>query len=151
MLKNLLPFVLFVSLVVLAACNRKVATESNAAPLLTGTWELREDQRGMMPTRQHEPGSGTRYQFTQTDYEYFVEGALDKKGTYKVEADPTVEKEVGLQLPAGQFTHRIVFDDDTTATKTFFRVAGDTLVFLSGFFPVDGGSRFTYLKISGKE
>ena len=58
MLKNLFPFVLFVGLVVLAACNRKVATESNGSPALAGTWELREDQRGMMPTRQHEPGIG---------------------------------------------------------------------------------------------
>lgn len=152
MLKNLFPFVLVLGLVVLLSCNRKVAAESSAgAAALAGTWELREDQRGMMPTRQHGPGSGNRYLFTEDAYEHIVDGALAKKGTYRVVADSTVQKEVGLQLPEGQFAQRIVFDDDTAATKTFFHLSGDTLVFLSGFFPVDGGSRYAYQKVPGNE
>lgn len=145
MQKNYHLFFWCLVLAAVVACTRKVNTETNA---LVGTWELREDQSGMIPTRQHAEGNGDRYRFTATTYERYRNGALEKSGTYRVEMDSTVQKEVGLALPPGEFTRRLVFEDDPAAPKTFFQLNGDTLVFLSGYFPTDGGSRFTYRKIA---
>lgn len=148
MQKKYLLFVGCVLLAVVVACTRKVNTEPSN---LVGTWELREDQSGMIPTRQHAEGNGDRYRFTATTYERYRNGALEKSGTYRVEADSTVQKEVGLQLPAGEFTQRIVFEDEPSAPKTFFQRNGDKLVLISGYFPTDGGSRHTYQKVAGNE
>ncbi|HEV7329953.1 MAG TPA: hypothetical protein VGN63_02840 [Flavisolibacter sp.] len=152
MQNKFLPFIFSFVLVIVVACNRKVNSENKtSAAALIGTWELREDQSGMIPTRQHPEGNGDRYRFTATTYERYQNGALEKSGVYRVELDSTVQKEVGLQLPPGEFTHRIVFEDDPSAPKTFFQLNGDKLVLLSGYFPTDGGSRYTYQRITGNE
>jgi hypothetical protein len=132
------------------ACNRKVNTETAEAAALVGTWELREEQSGMIPTRQHPEGNGDRYRFTATTYERYRNGALEKSGEYRVEMDSTVQKEVGLQLPPGEFTQRIIFEDEPSAPKTFFQRNGDKLILVSGYFPTDGGSRHTYQKVPKK-
>jgi hypothetical protein len=139
---------LCVVLVLVIACNRKVNTEAAEEATLIGKWELREEQSGMIPTRQHPEGKGDQYRFTATTYERYRNGALEQSGVYRVVVDSTAQKEVGLELPPGEFARRIVFEDDTAAPKTFFQLNGDTLVFLSGYFPTDGGSRFTYRKIA---
>lgn len=148
MQKKYLLFFGCVLLAVVVACTRKVNTETSS---LVGTWELREEQSGMIPTRQHAEGNGDRYRFTASTYERYRNGALEKSGTYRIEADSTVQNEVGLQLPAGEFTQRIIFEDEPSAPKTFFQRNGDKLVLLSGYFPTDGGSRYTYQKVAGNE
>jgi hypothetical protein len=50
-----------------------------------------------------------------------------------------------LELPRNQFTHRLIFERDTTG-KTFIDVRGDSLEVVAGFFPVDAGSRRVYVK-----
>lgn len=138
---------LFASLMLLPFCNRKTASQIDFSPAqLVGTWELRESQSGMIPTAQHAPGNGNRYRFTETTYEQYTDGRLVKTGAYRVVMDTTAQKELGLVLPAGQFTHCIVFDNDPAAAKTFFQLSGSRLILLSGFFPTDGGSRLTYEK-----
>ena len=145
--KRLFLLCLFASLALLPFCNRKTATQMNFDPAqLLGTWELRESQSGMIPTAQHAPGNGNRYRFTETTYEQYADGNLVKSGAYRVVKDTTAQTEVGLVLPAGQFTHRIIFNDDPTAAKTFFQLSAGKLILLSGYFPTDGGSRLTYEK-----
>ena len=138
---------LFLFCAVLAAvfaCNRKVNTEAADAAALIGTWELREEQSGMMPTRQHPEGNGDRYRFTAITYERYRNGALEKSGEYRVQMDSTVQKEVGLQLPPGEFTQRIIFEDEPSAPTIFFdRTFGMRILFF-GYFRTDGGSRYTY-------
>jgi hypothetical protein len=135
------------ALTLLMGCNKKThpGTEGSTAQLV-GTWELREAQSGMIPNMQHAPGNGNRYQFTETAYEQYTNGDRVKSGAYQVVTDTTVQKEVGLELPAGQFTHRIIFDNDPSATKIFFQISAGKLLLLSGYFPTDGGSRLTYEK-----
>ena len=54
--------------------------------------------------------------------------------------DATVMAETGLVIPSGQFTDRIVYDSDFVSHKTFIQISNNSLHFLTGFFPTDGGS-----------
>jgi hypothetical protein len=134
------------SMPLLFSCNAgKEAAHQRGTANLLGTWELREAQRGRMPARQLPPGSGDFFTFTKTGFEQVSNGIQSNSGAYLVMPDSTAFETVGLQLPPGQFTHRIVFKQDT-ADKTFIDVRGDTLILLTGFFPVDAGERRLYIK-----
>lgn len=150
--KGLFEICFVVLVLTVTCCNKQKKTvQDDAALRLLGTWELREVQAGMTPIAQHPAGNGNQYRFAETTYEKFENGNLQKSGTYRVVRDTTVVAEVGLVLPAGQFTNRIVFDSNLDTEKTFFGFESGKLVFLSGYFPTDGGSRRVYEKtITGK-
>lgn len=111
---------------------------------LVGNWELLEEQVGMTPVKNYAPGNGNRLEFTRTTYKRFSKGILMMSGNYTIVSDNTVLEETGLVLPDGEFDNRIIFNKDTIATKTFINITKDKLTLLSGFFPVDGGSRIIY-------
>jgi hypothetical protein len=113
---------------------------------LAGTWELRQAQGGMMPAATYPAGNGNLLKFTQTTYERYEKGSLQKSGSYQLVSDTTAAETVGLQLPAGQFNTRIVFDNDRNAQKTFVDLREGRLQVVSGFFPADGGSWQIYEK-----
>jgi hypothetical protein len=122
-----------------------MASESSSAPDLTGTWELVEAQNGMMPNRTYAEGNGNYFTFTANSFVQYRDGTLARKGTYSLVPDTTASAFVGLELPAGQFTHRIIFAGDTTE-KTFIALRGNEMTLVSGFFPVDSGSKQTFAK-----
>jgi hypothetical protein len=113
---------------------------------IVGSWELREEQNGMIPARTHAQGNGNIYKFSATSYERFSNGGIVKRGEYAVVGDSTAGEELGLAIPAGQFTNRIIFDNDSTSAKIFFAITNDSLTFLSGYFPTDGGSKSIYIR-----
>jgi hypothetical protein len=135
-------------LVLMCACSDKKLTsgETPANQTLVGSWELREAQNGMMPTATYPPGNGSRWAFTENTFEEFREGTRVRNGSYTLVADASVSETVGLELPSGQFTHRLVFNQDTTE-KPFIHLRADTLEMVQGFFPVDAGSRQVFVKV----
>jgi hypothetical protein len=147
MRKGFFEICFVVLVLVMACCSKQNSTvEDNNAVQLLGAWELRQVQAGMTPTTQYPVGNGNRYHFFETTYQHYTNGALQKSGTYRVVRDTTVQAEVGLVLPAGQFTGRLIFDNELSAKKTFFGFEEGKLVLLSGYFPTDGGSRWVYEK-----
>ena len=147
MIKPVVFLTCSVTIFILVACagKKEMATESAQLIDLTGTWELRQAQNGMMPTAQYEKGNGSFFRFTPSTFEHYQNDSLARSGSYSIERDTTVRASVGLELPAGQFTHRILFKSDTTE-KTFIDLRGDTLEMISGFFPVDAGSKRVFVK-----
>lgn len=113
---------------------------------LIGSWELQQVQAGMTPIIDYPSGNGSIYQFTDTTYSTFANGVLIKKGHYNITMDTTVSSEVGLVISSGQYTNRIIFDNDTLSKKIFFQISASKLSFLSGYFPIDGGSFSSYEK-----
>ncbi|MEO5681112.1 MAG: hypothetical protein ABIQ88_00660 [Chitinophagaceae bacterium] len=120
------------------------------ADFLTGVWELRQAQNGMIPSVDYAPGSGNIFTFSASRYQESNNGNLIKSGDYRLVKDGSVEAAVGLVLPPGQFTTRIIFDNDMAASKTFIEVTNTRLTMLSGYFPLDGGSNKVYEKIADK-
>jgi hypothetical protein len=104
----------------------------------------------MTPVKDYPPGNGTILKFSDSLYERYENGNLIKSGQYKLIMDTSVEAEVGLVIPPGQFTNRIVYDNDSASDKTFIEVSNNKLTFLSGFFPSDGGSDVSYERIIKK-
>lgn len=141
--------VLVVVIVVACKSQLKNGKSEDASPDLAGTWELREAQNGMIPTVQHAAGNGNRWQFSGNNFEQFADGNRVRQGSFTLVADSTVSASVGLELPVTAFTHRIIFTGDTTE-KTFVHLRGDTMEMVSGFFPVDAGSRQVYVRMAGK-
>jgi hypothetical protein len=114
---------------------------------IIGTWELRQTQNGMIPTIDYSPGNGNILIFSESGYEKYTNGNLIKSGHYALVRDVSAEAVVGLVIPSGQFTNRIIFDTDLASSKTFIEVSNNRLTLLSGFFPLDGGSNVSYERI----
>ena len=138
----------FLSLFVLSCDKEETNTDSNLLTIdrsaLKGSWELREIS-GMIVTN-YTKGNGNILHFEDSTYQHYRNGTIIKSGSYHLVKDTTVSTSTGLAITPGQFTHRIVFDNDLTEQKKFFEVYENKLVLLSGFFPVDAGSRSTYEK-----
>jgi len=114
---------------------------------IVGAWELRQTQNGMIPTINYSSGNGNILKFSNSTYEKYINNNLVKSGHYIIIEDTSAETEVGLVIPSGQFVHRIVYDNDFASRKTFIEISNNKLTFLSGFFPLDGGSNVLYQKI----
>jgi hypothetical protein len=134
-----------VIITVSGSCKKSNSGDDTAKSLL-GTWELSSSQASIIPTVNYPPGNGNLLKFTGSGYQSYTNGQLVKSGTYAVVADSTAETSTGALIPAGQFTHRIVYDGDNSGNKVFFQVTGSELRLVSGYFPVDGGSSRIYAK-----
>jgi len=130
----------------LNSCQKNKEERAVDTTQLTGTWELRQVQAGMIPATNLAAGNGNLLTFTETTYERFANGSLQKSGTYQLLHDTTATATVGLQLPAGQFNIRLVFDNDGSTQKTFIDLREGRLQVVSGYFPTDGGSWQVYEK-----
>ena len=89
-------------------------------------------------------GNGNIIKFSETNYEMYENGQLKKSGPYSVLEDTTVEETVCLVFPDGQFTNRIIYDNDYNASKIFLEISGNKLSFVSGCYAVDAGHRSEY-------
>ena len=139
-----------IAITVLSGSCKKDASKKDTGDTnrIIGSWELRQAQHGMIPTVDYASGNGNIIKFSVSGYEKYTNGNLIKSGQYDLIVDNSVETEVGLVISSGQFTRRIIFDRDLTAPKTFIEVANNKMTFLSGFFPLDGGSYVLYEKIA---
>ncbi len=142
-MKNILFLVL--SGIFFIGC-KKVSVDEGSVNLssIAGTWELRQAQNGMTPIINYSSGNGNILQFTDSTYKRYKDGNLTITGYYIIIRDNSVTTETGLAISPGQFISRIIFDGDVTSHKTFFEISNSNLTFLSGFFPVDGGSSIVY-------
>jgi hypothetical protein len=146
-MKRLISVICFVALIaILPGCKKQGNAANNTS--LVGTWELRQAQWGMQPNKSFTTGNGNLLVFTDSLYAIYKNGSRIKSGHYSITEDGTVEAEVGLVIPKGQFTNRIVYDNDFTSHKTFFEMSNNQLTILSGYFPLDGGSHEVYERIS---
>lgn len=150
MKRFLVAFGLGVLPVVFSNCTKDETKEevSNASGI-TGIWELKWAQSSMTPVTQYPAGNGDLLVFTDSSYLKYTAGQLVKSGRYFITEDSSVEAEVGLIIPQGQFTKSLSFDSISSARKTFIEVSAKSLTLLSGYFPLDGGSKFSYVRQQG--
>lgn len=127
-----------VLLLFLGSCKKDKANST----ILTGSWEIRSSQISITPTINYPPGNDSIMKFTATTWLLYSKGSLVKSGTYTIVEDDSFDG------PTGQFTHRIIYDGDTTLKK-YFKVVGTTLTFAWGPFEVDGGSLIQYERVPG--
>ena len=137
---------LSIMVIIFIGCSSNSAVKSSDTKQeIQGSWEMREQVSSMRTT--YPAGNGNRLQFANGKYQRFEEGALMQSGLYKIIPDSTASREVGLELKPGEFNHALIFDNDTSAPKTFFQITGNKLVLLSGFFPSDAGVQTTYERV----
>ena len=142
-MKNILFLVL--SGIFFIACKKASVDQGSSCDLsIVGIWELRQAQNGMTPLINYSSGNGNILQFTDSTYKRYKDGNLTITGHYIIIRDTSVTTETGLAISPGQFIYRIIFDGDVTSHKTFFEISNNSLTFLSGFFPIDGGSSVVY-------
>ncbi len=148
-MKNILGFLCVNVLIGFAlSCKKNDNVQPRFSDTITGTWELRHASAAMNPNISVlPPGNGHILQFNATDYKRFEAGQLVKTGNYEIVEDPTVESSVCLLFPIGQFTNRIVYDNDTTAEKQFMHILDRRLVIVAGCYALDAGHRLEYEKI----
>jgi hypothetical protein len=124
------------------SCKKDTAEKNNTnAAAITGTWEL-ESMYGDVPVINYPPGNGNIITFTDLTYSKYANGGLIKSGHYTIVQDTSVMEATGILIAPGQYTNRIIFDNDPR--KIFIEILNNKLTFLSGFFPTDGGSSMTY-------
>jgi hypothetical protein len=128
------------------SCKKESAVKNTTnSTSVTGSWELLTVS-GSIPPVNYPSGNGNIFEFTDSAYKKYTNGNLIKSGHYTVVQDASVVAAVGLVIPSGQFTNRIIFDNDTSGNKIFIEIQNNKLTFISGFFPLDGGSSMTYTR-----
>ena len=130
-------------------CKKNESNKKQFTGTIEGTWELRHASAAMNPlVSSPAAGNGHILKFSEAGYERYESHQLVKKGLYAIVADPTVESSVCLLFPVGQFTNRIVYDDDHAAEKQFLEIIGNKLIIVSGCYAFDAGHRLEYEKIA---
>ena len=143
---------LFVLSVAFTSCQKGETTNTNlAATSIVGSWELRTMQGGMLPARELAPGNGTILHFTDTHYTKYENNTAVQTGTYAIIEDSTVSKTVGLVMPPGKSSHRIILKNDANMRSTFIDIEGDKLSLVWGYFPLDYGVFQQYEKIQADQ
>ena len=132
---------LLFSCILFQSCDKSTFS----ADQIKGTWELVQIQAGMSPTRDATPGE-EQIILTASTYEIVKNGTPTESGNYSVIEDPSVSKEVCLELEKGTYTHRIQFEGGDNSRKIFFQIKGDSMNTLSGCFALDGGVSKSYKK-----
>ena len=136
----------------LAACKKNGGNSTHTSPVLNtivGDWELRQTVGSFYPGgANYPPGNGHLLEFTADAYSRYAGGQLQKTGPYSIVADSTVLTSVCLTLPSGEFTSRIVYDNNDSTTKQFFQVGNDTLTIAGGCFAYDAGQMSVYVRVS---
>jgi hypothetical protein len=135
-MKKLIVFA--AALLLLIGC-KKDHNNSNADPL-NGSWEYRGTAcycEAAIDTNADKPGNGNIFRFSNGTYKHIEKGQIIKSGTYVIVNDSVGSGGVTQQVM------RIIYDNDTGAAKTFFRIGGDKLTFF-GTVPlaVDGPEEY---------
>jgi hypothetical protein len=146
-MRKITAALLMIAFIGLVSC-KKASTNVDVAAALIGNWELTQIAGAMLAPVNYAPGNGNMYKFTsENHYELYQQGQLTKEGTYQIVADATVKESVCLTLAADQYTNRIVFNNDYSATKVFLQIESNTLTFISGCYAVDAGHSSTYRRL----
>jgi len=85
---------------------------------LTGNWEYRGTTCYCAPpadSSTYKPGNGTIYNFSATNYKYYLKHLLQKSGTYKL----FKEKVNGTEL------NRVIFDNDYSSEAKYIGLNGN--------------------------
>lgn len=145
-----LTICLGVSLIFLGSCRKnKDAVISNS---INGTWELRQRSGGMMAGANNYPaGNGNIIKFTDSLFDRYAGNQLTESGVYAVIHDTTVEENVCLVVPAGQFTNRIVYNGRYDSTKVFIQMTNNILTFMAGCYALDGGHSEQYERVENQQ
>lgn len=146
MKKNIGAICFCLLLAFLGSCKKN--NHADVSTSIVGSWELWQIAAGMNPNPyNYPPGNGHILKFSDEHYAIYENGSLVKSGQYLVIRDATVEVNVCLVLPSGQFTNRIIYDSTYDGPKVFLQISNNTLTFLSGCYAYDAGSRTEYKRV----
>jgi hypothetical protein len=125
--------------------NRENKVKSHVS--IVGTWELRQATAAMNPlATNYAPGNGNILKFTDQNYEAYKNGQLVRRGSYAIVPDTTVETNVCLIFPDGNFQNRIDLADTAIVIKQFIQISNDTLSIIAGCYAIDAGHTAKYVR-----
>ena len=138
-----------VLLLVIISCKKddSANAKANISASIIGIWELRQMAGAMNPLATNfAPGSGNLLKFTGDKYEVYKNGLLTRRGSYAIVPDSSVETNVCLIYPDGEFTNRIDYKDSVLAFKQFIQITNDTLYIVAGCYTLDAGHSSKYVR-----
>jgi hypothetical protein len=136
------------AVLLLAAWMGCKKSSSHPGQTITGNWELRKTNSASMGEKEYPAGNGRLLRFTETGYQRYTNGQLEKTGAYRLVEDVTATASVCLDFAETRFRHRIIYDNDTSSVKVFVEVQADTLWFVSGCYATDAGTAAAYVRVA---
>ena len=129
---------LFFLVLIITSCKKETKRD-NGGDSIHGVWELRKIKGGWS-NNTYQPGNGNSISFIGNKYEIKQNGQVTQSGEFILVTDFTVSEATCLNIAAGQYTDRIIFDNTNNTTKVFFELSDNELILLSGCFAYDAGS-----------
>ena len=130
-------------------CTKDTEVYSNT---IIGRWELRTTSAAMLPAGStYPPGNGNIFEFSNDTYQQYNNGVPVKSGSYRIVTDNTAEKSLCLLVKEGEFTKRIIFDNDLSGDKIFVYFLNNRLNFISGCYALDAGHTSGYERLPNKD
>jgi len=123
---------------------KKYNSETNTS--VQGVWELRLVSGSFQIN--YPTGNGRTLTFNGNNYEIRENGLITHSGQFEIIPDNTAANSTCLNIPADQYTDRIVYDNNLNAAKVFFELSGNKLTTVSGCFAIDAGSLSEYARIN---
>ena len=122
----------------MAALSGSCSKESGNA--IESNWELMIRSGGFSgSTQTYAPGNGNAYAFRNDAYQKYTSSQLTKSGRFRVIKDSSYTQH--------QPANRIIFDNDSAATRTLINFVDTTMVLTEDVYD---GFRYTYRKTSGR-
>ena len=145
-MKKLVPLFVLIIVFGIPGCDKRshgdCVTENSKS--IEGLWELRK--ASSMMVSDYPPGNGRTIKFTGNKYEMRENGQITQSGEFAIINDTTAGESTCLNITAGQYTNRIIYNNINNQ-KVFFQLTGEKLVFISGCFAVDAGVALTYERL----
>jgi hypothetical protein len=107
---------------------------------LQGVWELRHVEGGFRApgtSPDYAPGNGNMWKFSDSTYQYYVNGQLSVQGSYTLTKD--------ISPATGKNMDALILDSNNN-WKLFFEISNNTLTLYRGIVAADGTIE-TYEKI----
>jgi hypothetical protein len=140
------PMLLLLLPLFIGSCNKNTNQSSGS---ILGYWELRQTSAAMSAEPiAYPPGNGNVLAFSGTSYIIYKSGQLNKSGHFTVVPDSTASTNVCLVFPKGEYTNRLIYDSVFAATKLFYQIDGDRLIFYSGCYAYDAGQSQAYQRVA---
>ncbi|HEY0895908.1 MAG TPA: hypothetical protein VGE15_05100 [Sphingobacteriaceae bacterium] len=127
-MKRYFTLLILFSGMVMLGCKKE-----NVEKSIVGTWELRNVAGGQLPVDPSviAPGSGSLITFSDDGYERRVKGTVVSSGSYSLRKE-------SANVNGDNADYRIVFDDQSSAIKSYISLSGNTLKIHYGEIALDG-------------
>ncbi len=141
--------ILALAVILAAGCQKKSDSIGNNNSLI-GKWEISQTS-GFSGVKDYPTGNNNILVFLDGEnykadslISGFLTGKSNQSGKYDTRQADSATNYLGLNVNPGEFTHRIIWDNDSNARRMYYQINNNELILLAGNFINDSGTKIVF-------